>query len=139
MWEIPESLQTYGVSQGNKWNWQPIKVKLPEFSKHQITIIVNAQNIPESSKLFITGNQAEIGEWNPAQVPLGETKDGNWIGSFPIKENKRLEFKITRGSWETEAVDINGQIPPNYILDVQSDTTLTINIYNWKDLVKKNT
>ena len=122
--------------EGNKWNWQPIKVKLPEFPKHQITIVVNTQNIPESSKLFITGNQPEIGEWNPAKVPLGETKDGNWIGSFPIKENRRLEFKITRGSWDTEAVNINGQILPNYILDVESDTTLTIKIENWKDLVK---
>lgn len=121
---------------GNKWKWQPVIVDFPEFPKHQIRIVVIPKNLPESSTIYITGNQPEIGEWNPAKTPLIKNKAGSWTGTFAIKENKQLEFKITRGSWDTEATNNDGQSPPNTILVVQTDTTLTINIENWKDLVK---
>ncbi len=120
----------------NKWIWQPVIVDFPEFPRHQIRIVVTPKNLPGSSNIYITGNQPEIGEWNPAKVPLKDNKDGSWSGTFAIKENKQLEFKITRGSWDKEAANIDGQTLPNNILVVQKDTTLIINIENWKDLVK---
>jgi len=123
-------------NEGNKWKWKPEKVNLPEFPKHQININVIPQTLPESSTLYITGNQPEIGNWNPAKVPLIDNKDGSWTGTFMIKENTKLEFKITRGNWETEAVEKYGQTLPNFILNVYSDTTMTIKIENWKDLEK---
>lgn len=122
--------------EGKKWTWQPVRVKLPEFPKHQINVIVIPETLPESSKLYITGNQPEIGKWDPAKVPLVDNSDGSWTGTFAIKENKQLEFKITRGSWDSEAASNDGKIPPNCVINVQSDTTLTIKIENWKDLVK---
>ncbi len=53
---------------------------------------------------------------------------------FPLKKNKRLEFKITRGNWDTEAIDKEGKTLPNSVLDVTADTTMNIVVENWKDL-----
>jgi len=47
-----------------------------------------------------------------------------------------IEYKISRGSWDTEAVKKDGSVYHNFELEVLRDTTITIRIQNWKDLKK---
>jgi predicted alpha/beta superfamily hydrolase len=48
-----------------------------------------------------------------------------------------LEFKITRGSWENEALNDDGTVPDNYLVEVLSDTTITIRVNLWADQVER--
>jgi hypothetical protein len=45
----------------------------------------------------------------------------------------RVEYKITRGSWDREAVRGDGTIPSNSILDVSGEMSVEIVVERWKD------
>jgi predicted alpha/beta superfamily hydrolase len=58
--------------------------------------------------------------------------------TFRLPKGMRLEFKVTRGSWETEAIYApDGQIPQNITLTVEHDTTVTLIPVGWKDSMPK--
>jgi len=48
----------------------------------------------------VTGNDEQLGNWQPDEVELTEIGKGRWSSSFSFAKGKKLEFKITRGSWE---------------------------------------
>lgn len=102
----------------------------------KITFRIEANNIPDSAKLYITGNTKELGRWDPAEVSLINTSSNFWERTFIFPEGTELEYKITLGSWSTEAVNENGSIPGNGKLDVKSDTTIDTVINHWKQQFK---
>ena len=114
-------------------NWKQYSNKS---AKHKVDIVVEANYLPGGSHLYIIGNHRFIGQWIRAGIPLLPQKDGSWSRLFSFPDSTKLEFKITRGSWETEAVNSNGTIPPNFSFIVEKDTVLNIKIDDWKDLLK---
>ncbi len=105
---------------------------------YRITFKVVAQSVPPGSKLFIVGNDEKLGEWDPGAVALEKQEDGSWTGAFLFPSGSRLEYKITRGSWETEAVSVDGSVPGNFVLNVQSNETVNIVVANWRDVLHKD-
>lgn len=55
---------------------------------------------PQYDVLFISGNCPELGSWNPGQVSLVK-KDGAYALDVEVKAGVPLEYKYTRGSWDT--------------------------------------
>jgi len=102
----------------------------------EITFKVIPKFLPPSSTIYITGNHNAIGNWTPDVVPLEENPDGSWTGTFIIEKFKLLEYKITRGDWENEFADKSGRGMPNLTLKVQNDTTVSVIVENWKDLIE---
>lgn len=102
-----------------------------------INIELIAEGLPQGSKIYITGNDEQLGNWQPDVVELIRTKEGKWTKKFSFERGKKLEFKFTRGSWETEALNDDGSVPPNYIFEVLNDTTIKIKINLWADQVGK--
>ena len=107
-----------------------------EISRSKIDFIVIPKFLPPNSTIYITGNHPSIGSWQADAVPLEENPDGSWQGFFSLENDYLLEYKITRGNWESEFADKNGNTMPNLILDIISDTTITIVVENWKDVAK---
>jgi len=108
-------------------------VTLTAKEKYHITFEVIPKILPDSSTIYITGNHKELGFWNPQKIPLLKQADGRWSISFKFKSGTYLEYKITRGSWQTEAVSADGAVPSNSILEVEGDTTIHIEVETWKD------
>ena len=102
-----------------------------------VNIEVTANNLPEGSIIYITGSDPQMGNWQPDSVQLNKSDEGKWVKEFSFGKGKKLEFKITRGNWGTEALNDDGSIPPNYVLEVFSDTSVKININLWADQVEK--
>lgn len=98
-----------------------------------LTIIVNAAELKDTSAIFITGNTKEFGTWNPGLIKLSKFSDTEWKREFSFKKGRLLEYKFTKGSWETEAVDTNGNTPGNYRTVLNGDTTIRYTISAWKD------
>ena len=98
----------------------------------EITFKIEANNIPDSEKVYITGNAQEFGNWNPGIVSLINTSGNFWERSFTFPKGKKLEYKFTLGSWNTEAVNEKGDIPENSKLIVNNDTTVETVISHWK-------
>ena len=102
-----------------------------------INIEVIADNLAEGSKVYITGNDDQMCNWQPDSIELSEIEKGKWSKSFSFIKGKKLEFKITRGSWENEALNNNGTVPDNYLVEILSDTTITIRVNLWADQVER--
>ncbi|MBK9099142.1 MAG: histidine kinase [bacterium] len=102
-----------------------------------VKIEVVSNNLPTGSVVYITGNDDQLGNWQPNLTALEEVEKGKWIKSFSFPRGKKLEFKFTRGNWETEALNEDSTTPPNYAFEVRNDTTISIEINLWADQVER--
>jgi len=105
--------------------------------QYRVTFHVTIPAAPADSKVFITGDREVLGQWNPAAIALEKQEDGSWARTF-LLEDGRVEYKITRGSWETEAVNTDGTVPGNAVLNVASNETVNITVANWRDVLRKD-
>ena len=103
----------------------------------EVTIQVLVDSLPKISNIYLTGDDASLGNWQPDGVKLIETKKGKWSKKFTFIKGKKLEFKITRGSWDTEALNDDGSIPANLSLEIMNDTTVQIKVNLWADMVEQ--
>jgi len=103
-------------------------------SQKQVTFRVLPKVMPDSSAVFLAGDHPRLGLWRPDSIALEGQPDGSWSRTFAFHAGVRLEYKITRGFWQTEAVNAGGVVPPNSVLEVTNDTTVIIEVAGWKDL-----
>ena len=64
----------------------------------ETTFVVQVPN--ESDTLYITGNQASLGDWDPGTVMLNKISARKRSITLPL--TYPAEFKFTRGTWESE-------------------------------------
>jgi enterochelin esterase-like enzyme len=94
--------------------------------------VTSGYPLPEVDTVYITGNQSEFGNWNPRHASLH--RNGNsWTGQFAFPAGTSLEFKFTKGSWESEALNDEKRVPGNNMLTLQRDTLVQYHIPFWKD------
>ncbi len=100
----------------------------------KITVLVTTvEPIRESESVYIVGNQPEFGNWQPDRVPLQRLDALNWTGSFLFEPGTHLEYKITKGNWQKEAVIDGCATPTNSELEVRSSKNINITVRQWKD------
>jgi predicted alpha/beta superfamily hydrolase len=100
-------------------------ISLNVFSVEQSLII----NIPAGSSdesFYITG---DFCDWKPDCLKLGSLNDFS-IKIPLLNEWKGSKIKITKGSWELEACDRNGQALPDIKLN-EYKSLQVINIHSW--------
>jgi len=96
--------------------------------------VVVPSSTPKDASVFITGNSPVIGSWDPGKTPMTKESDSIWTYAASVPANSLLEYKITRGSWDTEALYVDGTIPQNLTLRVASDTLITLRPVTWNDI-----
>ncbi len=96
-----------------------------------ITLTDLPESTPEESKLYVSGN---FNGWNPGKLRHRFHKDinGNYSVNLPRKHGE-IEFRITRGSWETAQVDKYGSEILPYRYHYHDIDSIRINVENWKD------
>ena len=97
-----------------------------------INVVVSSQSLKDGS-VFVTGNHASLGEWDASRIKMERANDSLWTIPLQLPNDFDLEFKITRGSWSTEAIYVKGRIPSNTQLHVRGDTTVTVKPIAWLD------
>lgn len=102
-------------------------------NKVNVTFEITAPGLEDTSQVFITGNQPEFGNWNPAIVKLDKVDKTVWRKTFQFSKGTELEFKFTKGSWNKEALNDDATIPQNKRLIANNDTIVTFIINNWRD------
>lgn len=98
-----------------------------------VTMRAVPATLPDGAKIYVAGNHPKLGDWQAGAVPLQEQEDGSWQRRFTFTAGTHLEFKFTRGKWETEAVGADGIEFPNSLLEVIRDTTAVVHIPHWRD------
>lgn len=94
--------------------------------------------LDSTETIFITGNDSAVGNWNPGRVPLTRINDLQWKFEGSFQQGTLLQFKITRGSWNTEALYDSTIIPSNTEIILQHDTTMTLHPVSWSDKIKRS-
>jgi predicted alpha/beta superfamily hydrolase len=103
--------------------------------EQQITISVYVPSAtPRDASIFIAGNSTLLGSWDPGKIKLHQQNDSLWTISLSVPLRSMLEFKITRGTWQTEALYVDGVIPSNTTILVASDTVITLRPVTWNDI-----
>ncbi len=89
---------------------------------------------PDASKqqVVIVGTDRALGDWKPEDGLVLEKRNGKFVGSTDIPHGI-IEFKVTRGSWLTEATSRDGSLYPNSVYLVQHDMTIALEVEDWTD------
>lgn len=107
------------------------------WAEDKLEIIVNApRSTPEDAELYLTGNTEELCHWKrPDCLLLKKVGVKTYKAYLGIPENNaKIQFKITRGSWDQEAADGESRSIPNFVINPHSsDKSILINLINWKD------
>lgn len=107
---------------------------LPLALAAQLTIQVTAipANTPENAPIFVVGN---FNDWNAADERYRLTPAGP--GQYSITLNPapgRVEFKFTRGGWNSVEGNANGKFQPNHLADYAGQPkTVEVKILGWED------
>ncbi len=81
-----------------------------------LVVVQTAISLGVGEQVFLTGNIEELGRWNVSAVPMTRTDDNRWEANLSLWTDGPIEFKVTRGTWETEEVNANGALMPNHVL-----------------------
>lgn len=96
--------------------------------------VIAPSSTPKGATIFVAGNHSSIGDWNPGKVELRKENDSVWSREFRVSLGYNMEFKITRGSWNTQAVYESGVLPGNSRLVAFQDTVVHVNPRTWSDV-----
>ena len=105
----------------------------------EIIFNVVTVNSSDNFSLFICGNHENLANWNPGSISLEQINDSLWAIGLRFPVNTAIEYKFTRGSWDTEPVDINGNPFDNFKLTVTSDTIVHHRFARWNKKTVKST
>ena len=50
-----------------------------------------------------------------------------------LPAHEDIEYKITRGSWDTERLDATGALPGNFVLRANGDAVMRHTVVSWRD------
>jgi CubicO group peptidase (beta-lactamase class C family) len=128
-WLFAEGINQYGV--------QPLVKNWRQYAGNQklykVVFRVLPYYLPGDSRIYLIGNHRYLGRWASPGVPLIPQKDRYWEKTFQFPNSTRLEFKITRGDWNKQAVTSEGKELPNNFIEIVKDTVCTVMVEDWKD------
>lgn len=86
-----------------------------------------------TDQVAITGNIPQLGNWDPSEILLQKIDNTMYSITLKLPNNTNVEYKITRGSWNTEALTNDNRIPNNYNVIIKTDTIINHIVPKWKD------
>ena len=95
--------------------------------------VITARPLPVGEQVFISGSDPALGNWAPDGLPLTRIDDAVWSGVAEVNADRAIEFKITRGSWDTEEYRKGPLPPPNRRLPRGGDAALEFRVTKWKN------
>ncbi|NTW26032.1 MAG: esterase [Lentimicrobium sp.] len=94
----------------------------------EITVKVSVPD--KSDEVYITGNQESLGNWDPSAKKLNKISD--FEREITLKVKFPIEFKFTKGSWETEGftnqTTNNGE---NILINKHETNVVNLKIIGW--------
>lgn len=100
-----------------------------------LTIVLTVpSNTPSTADVYLSGT---INSWNAgaAGYKLTRNTNGTYSITLPIASGTALQFKFTRGTWETVEVNSNGSdIANRTFTTAGGQQTLNLTVAKWKDI-----
>jgi len=100
----------------------------------ELKFVVNtSQPVAKEDTLFLAGNTATLGNWNPSGFVLTRKSDTCYEGLVELEIGGNIEFKITRGTWETVEKDADGGEIANRTATVKKGKDVVVAVESWAD------
>ena len=100
----------------------------------KVTFEVIAPKSPDKvSKIYLVGNDPALGDWDPGSIAMTQKNDSLWTYTAEFQEKKVLQFKITRGSWRSQAMFEAGILPDNILKVARPDLVIKVKPLVWSD------
>jgi len=89
-------------------------------------------SVPDGTDtVYLAGNLPNLGPWRPDGRAL--TGDGRErTTTVTVPPGTTFEYKFTLGSWDREALDPTGTVPPNHRLVVDANTAISHKVADFK-------
>lgn len=98
-----------------------------------LVVVQTAISLGVGEQVFLTGSADELGRWHVSAVPMTRMDDNRWEALLSLRSADPIEFKVTRGSWETEEVDAQGHLMANHVATPADGGRIEIRVAGWKD------
>lgn len=103
-------------------------------TRAHVTFLIEAPSTtPAGSTLCISGNASELGNWSGSGLKLVATEGEHYAATLDLAPGTSLEFKVTRGSWDTVEKSATGEEIANRQWTVQGDDTVRVSVAKWRD------
>lgn len=103
-----------------------------ESEEINIEFVVTVPKIVEMPDvIYLAGSLDAVSSWKADGLPLKRGDDGRFYGSVRLPKGAVLEYKITRGSWETVERDKAGGEIANRSLTVMENAKVEITVQAW--------
>jgi len=100
-----------------------------ELCKEEYETTIKVKVPKKEDKVFITGNQTNLGDWNPKKLEMKRISD--YEREIILKLKSPAQFKFTRGSWDSEAEVIGTY--GNITIRPEKQTNFDFKIENYFD------
>jgi predicted alpha/beta superfamily hydrolase len=122
------------LSYGMKEYFQYKDNQKVQFSEEEYVITLRVKVPNKNDEAYIAGNQSSMGNWNPRTIKMEFESD--FERTIILKVRAPVEFKITRGSWETEGEIMHNGGFNNVKIDPVKSNAFDFEILEWADRMK---
>ncbi len=88
---------------------------------------------PRYQKLYLSGNVTELGSWRAEGLELKKEDDGRYVATTQLPGGEDIEYKVTRGSWNTVERGTDGAEMENRTLKPVKTESIAIEVATWVD------
>lgn len=100
----------------------------------QVKVVVHTtQPVVKEDKLYLAGNVDKLGNWDPSGLKLTRESDTTFQIVVELEIGTEIEFKITRGTWETVEKDADGEEISNRTETVKPGKEIVVEVKSWAD------
>ncbi len=86
---------------------------------------------PKDATIYIIGSENDLGAWRPPGKQLVRRADGAYSARVKLPRGASVEYKVTRGSWETVEKGPKGEEIANRVIKVEKDAVVEIEVATW--------
>ncbi|MDW8263579.1 MAG: CBM20 domain-containing protein, partial [Phycisphaerales bacterium] len=98
-------------------------------------VVTVPADTPPDSPVFLAGNLPSLGPWKPDGLRLQRRDDGQYHAVLEMPRDFRLEYKITRGTWQTVEKGAAGEELANRTLLPDQPRRVAVRVARWASAV----
>lgn len=87
---------------------------------------------PADAKVFVAGSVPVLGNWRPDGLSLPRQPNGTYTAEVDLAVGQTIEFKFTRGTWNTVEQNAGGGDRPNRTAAIDANTKkIEVSVARW--------
>ena len=90
---------------------------------------------PGDAKLYLGGDAKALGAWKADGVEMTRGADGVYGARVALPADQEIQYKVTRGSWDSVEKNADGSEMANRTFRPTKDSTVEIEVAAWADQV----